>query len=65
MGNVVLFKPTPKAVYSACYLMEILEKAELPPGVINFIPGEGSNQLIMFFKVDSFLFLLISHLSHL
>ncbi len=42
MGNVVLFKPASTAVYSAYYIMELLEKAGLPPGVINFIPGQGS-----------------------
>ncbi|MBI5013885.1 MAG: L-glutamate gamma-semialdehyde dehydrogenase [Deltaproteobacteria bacterium] len=39
LGNVVLWKPSPKAVYSAHYLMELLRAAGLPPGVINLVPG--------------------------
>ncbi len=42
MGNVVLWKPASTAVYSAHYIMQLLEKAGLPPGVINMIPGSGS-----------------------
>ncbi|MHA2504324.1 MAG: aldehyde dehydrogenase family protein, partial [Candidatus Kariarchaeaceae archaeon] len=30
------------AVLSTYYIMEILEEAGMPPGVINFIPGRGS-----------------------
>ena len=40
MGNVALWKPSDKAVYSGYYLMKLLEEAGLPPGVINFIPGD-------------------------
>ncbi len=42
MGNVVVFKPASTSVYSSFYLMEILEEAGLPDGVVNFIPGRGS-----------------------
>ncbi|MHC4916181.1 MAG: L-glutamate gamma-semialdehyde dehydrogenase [Planctomycetota bacterium] len=42
LGNTVLWKPASSAVYSAWYLMRLLEEAGLPPGVINFIPGAGS-----------------------
>jgi 1-pyrroline-5-carboxylate dehydrogenase len=41
LGNVCLWKPASSALYSAYYIMEILEKAGLPPGVINLIPGSG------------------------
>jgi 1-pyrroline-5-carboxylate dehydrogenase len=41
VGNVALWKPASSAVYSAYYLMKLLEEAGLPPGVINFIPGSG------------------------
>ena len=41
MGNVVLWKPASSAVYSAYYIMKMLEAAGFPPGVINFIPGSG------------------------
>ncbi len=41
MGNTVLWKPASTAVYSAWIIMQILEEAGLPPGVVNFIPGSG------------------------
>ena len=41
VGNVVLWKPASSAVYSAYFVMKLLEEAGLPPGVINFIPGPG------------------------
>jgi 1-pyrroline-5-carboxylate dehydrogenase len=42
MGNTVIWKPASSAVYSAYQLMRVLEEAGLPPGVINFLPGDGS-----------------------
>lgn len=42
MGNTVLWKPASSAVYSAYFIMKMLEEAGLPAGVINFIPGSGS-----------------------
>lgn len=42
VGNVVLWKPASSAVYSAYFIMKLLEEAGLPPGVINFVPGSGS-----------------------
>jgi 1-pyrroline-5-carboxylate dehydrogenase len=41
-GNTVVWKPASTAVLSGHYLMELLEDAGLPPGVINFVPGPGS-----------------------
>ncbi|HOV66397.1 MAG TPA: L-glutamate gamma-semialdehyde dehydrogenase [Bacillota bacterium] len=41
-GNVVLWKPASSAVYSAYHVMTVLQKAGLPDGVINFIPGPGN-----------------------
>ena len=41
MGNTVVWKPASTAVLSAWRLMELLEAAGLPPGVINFVPGPG------------------------
>ncbi|MBF5044648.1 L-glutamate gamma-semialdehyde dehydrogenase [Aggregicoccus sp. 17bor-14] len=41
MGNVVLFKPSSTAAYSAWYIMELLREAGLPDGVINMVPGDG------------------------
>lgn len=40
MGNVAIWKPSDSAVYSNYLLQSILEEAGLPPGVIQFLPGE-------------------------
>ncbi|HET7564069.1 MAG TPA: L-glutamate gamma-semialdehyde dehydrogenase [Gemmatimonadaceae bacterium] len=40
MGNVVVWKPAATAMLSAYYIMRLLEAAGLPPGVINFVPGD-------------------------
>ncbi len=42
MGNTIVWKPASTAVVSGFHLMEILKEAGLPDGVINFIPGKGS-----------------------
>ncbi len=42
VGDVTLWKPASSAVYSAYFLMKLWEEAGLPKGVINFIPGSGS-----------------------
>ena len=41
MGNVVLWKPSTTAVYSAYFIYKVLEEAGMPPGVINMLPGHG------------------------
>ncbi|GMU58147.1 MAG: 1-pyrroline-5-carboxylate dehydrogenase [Candidatus Xenobia bacterium] len=41
MGNVVLWKPASSALYSAYFIMRLLQKAGLPPGVINLVAGSG------------------------
>ena len=41
MGNVVLWKPSPTQQLSASLIMELLEEAGMPPGVINMLPGDG------------------------
>lgn len=41
MGNVSILKPAGTSVYSAYYIVKLLEAAGLPPGVINFLPGSG------------------------
>jgi 1-pyrroline-5-carboxylate dehydrogenase len=41
MGNTVVWKPASSAVYSASFIMDILEEAGMPPGVINMVPGPG------------------------
>jgi 1-pyrroline-5-carboxylate dehydrogenase len=43
MGNVVLWKPASSAIYPAWIVMQVLMEAGLPPGVINFLPGRGSD----------------------
>jgi len=43
MGNTVVWKPASSAVYSAHFIMDILEEAGLPPGVINMVPGSGGD----------------------
>lgn len=40
MGNVVLWKPSQTAVLSNYFVMRLMEAAGLPPGVVNFIPGD-------------------------
>lgn len=42
MGNTVLWKPASTAVYSAYFMMKLMQEAGLPDGVINFVPGSGS-----------------------
>ena len=42
LGNVSLFKPASSCVYSGYFLMQLFKEAGLPDGVINFIPGSGS-----------------------
>ena len=42
MGNTVIWKPASSAMLSAYYLMQLLEEAGLPPGVINFVPGDAA-----------------------
>ena len=40
VGCGVLWKPSKHAVLSAYYIYRLLEAAGLPPGVINFVPGD-------------------------
>ena len=42
LGNTVVWKPASSAVYAAHYIMQLLEAAGLPPGVINLVPGSGA-----------------------
>lgn len=43
MGNCVVWKPASSLVYTPYLIMQILEEAGLPPGVINFVPGSGAD----------------------
>jgi 1-pyrroline-5-carboxylate dehydrogenase len=40
LGNVAIWKPAASTVYSNYFLYRLLEEAGLPPGVINFLPGD-------------------------
>jgi 1-pyrroline-5-carboxylate dehydrogenase len=42
MGNTVVWKPAATAALSNYFIMELLEEAGLPPGVINFVPGNAA-----------------------
>ena len=42
MGNAVVWKPASSAMLSAHYLMQLLEEAGLPPGVINLVAGDAA-----------------------
>ena len=49
MGNTVVWKPASSAMLSAYYILRLFEAAGMPPGVINFVPGnavEVSNTLL-------------------
>ncbi|TVR77101.1 MAG: L-glutamate gamma-semialdehyde dehydrogenase [Saprospirales bacterium] len=41
MGNTVVWKAAESQIYSSAVIMEILQEAGLPPGVINFIHVSG------------------------
>ncbi|KAI8912218.1 Aldehyde/histidinol dehydrogenase [Powellomyces hirtus] len=43
MGNVVLWKPSPMAMYSNYLVFQILKEAGLPDGVIQFVPGDAES----------------------
>ncbi len=42
MGATVVWKPASSATLSAWYLVRLLQEAGLPPGVINFVPGNAA-----------------------
>jgi 1-pyrroline-5-carboxylate dehydrogenase len=42
MGCTVVWKPASSAMLSAYYIVKLLEAAGLPPGVINFVPGDAA-----------------------
>jgi 1-pyrroline-5-carboxylate dehydrogenase len=41
MGNTVIWKPASSAMLSGYYTLKLLETAGMPPGVINFVPGDA------------------------
>jgi 1-pyrroline-5-carboxylate dehydrogenase len=49
MGCAVVWKPASIAMFSAYYIMKLFEAAGMPPGVINFVPGDAvaiSNEVL-------------------
>ncbi len=42
LGNVAVWKPAATAMLSNYYVFKVLEAAGLPPGVINFLPGNSA-----------------------
>lgn len=40
-GNAVVLKPSSSAAVIAAKFVEVMEEAGLPPGVLNFLPGQG------------------------
>ena len=43
MGNTIIWKPSHAAMLSSYYTYKVLEAAGLPPGVINFLPGDAAS----------------------
>ena len=43
MGNTVVWKPSPTQQFAAQVIMELLEEAGMPAGVVNMVTGDGIN----------------------
>ena len=41
MGGVSIWKPASSSMLSSYYVMKLLEAAGMPPGVVNFLPGNA------------------------
>ncbi len=54
MGNTVVWKPSKTAIYSAHLIMQILQEAGLPDGVINLIYCSGPDAADVIFKNKHF-----------
>lgn len=54
LGNVVVWKPAESQIYSAALIMEILEEAGLPGGVINLVYVDGPTMGEVVFKHPDF-----------
>jgi 1-pyrroline-5-carboxylate dehydrogenase len=54
LGNTVVWKPAESQIYSAIVVMEILEEAGLPPGVINLIFVDGTTAGKVIFEHPDF-----------
>jgi RHH-type proline utilization regulon transcriptional repressor/proline dehydrogenase/delta 1-pyrroline-5-carboxylate dehydrogenase len=40
-GNTVIMKPAEQSSVVAAHLMDVFQEAGLPPGVVNYLPGDG------------------------
>lgn len=54
MGNTVVWKPAETQIYSAAVIMEILEEAGLPAGVINLVFVDGTTAGSVIFEHRDF-----------
>lgn len=54
LGNVIVWKPAESQIYSAALLMEIMEEAGLPAGVINLVHVGGQTVGDVVFKHPDF-----------
>ncbi len=54
MGNTVVWKPALSQIYSAWVIMEVLEEAGLPKGVINIVYTDGPETGDVIFKHPDF-----------
>ncbi|MFN0014134.1 MAG: L-glutamate gamma-semialdehyde dehydrogenase [Saprospiraceae bacterium] len=54
LGNVAVWKPAQSQIYSAAVIMEILEEAGLPPGVVNLVYVDGATIGDIVFKHPDF-----------
>jgi len=54
MGNVAIWKPASSSVYSNYFLARLWEEAGLPPGVINFVPGDARTVTSVIFDRPEF-----------
>ena len=41
MGNTIIWKPAHSSMLSSYYVMKLFQAAGMPPGVVNFIPGDA------------------------
>lgn len=42
-GNCALVKPSEQSVVTGAWFVDLLSRAGLPPGVVNFVPGPGAS----------------------
>ncbi|MCS7037071.1 MAG: L-glutamate gamma-semialdehyde dehydrogenase [Saprospiraceae bacterium] len=54
LGNVAVWKPAESQIYSAAVIMEVLEAAGLPPGVVNLVYVSGPTAGEVIFKHPQF-----------